>query len=77
MKLKCGNVMGQQHREDVPRLVRVWLADGKTFVSWRDVERTQARRRCQLYPQLVFRKSELWLELKVGRYFKKDASWQH
>lgn len=54
MKLKCGNIMGQQHREDVPRLVRVWLADRKTFVSWRDVESTQARCRCQLYPRLVF-----------------------
>lgn len=54
MKLKCGNAYGQQHREDVPRLVRVWLADGKpSYPGGREPH--TARRRCQLYPQLVFR----------------------
>ena len=37
MKLKYYKIMGYCQRENIPGLVKIWLADRKTFASWQDV----------------------------------------
>lgn len=42
-KLKCYKIMGYCQRENIPGLVKIWLADRKTFASWQDVWSTQGK----------------------------------